>query len=82
MLPRTFYQIDVQDLGSNSEHGDADGHYGTSCTTVDLMHGANVRLLIPLGQDKENVIAMLRKAADLFQRSKYGQPDDDDGIPF
>jgi hypothetical protein len=83
---RTFFQIDVQDLavrGRNRPVPDEDRYHFTYGSTRDLMRGASVRILIPPGQSKEDVVTMLKKVVDGFQNFGYGEDHVNDiGIPF
>jgi hypothetical protein len=65
--PRLFTQYDGHNVGVGHQdpiiRPDAEGHSLTTGLTWELMHGADVRVLIPATTSKETAVALLRKIA-------------------
>ncbi|MGH8628678.1 MAG: hypothetical protein ACREYC_26560 [Gammaproteobacteria bacterium] len=86
---KTFFQIDVHDVGVNGGDDlmrpDKDGHCITWGKTRELMDGASVRVLIALGEDTKDVIAMLQKVVGnsrSFSPALSEAADSEELIPF
>jgi hypothetical protein len=86
--PKLFLQFDGFHRpggGDSVTHPDDEGHCFTYCDTWDLMHGADVRVMIPVGTSQATALALLRKivatvesAGEYFDRSRDGG----DELPF
>jgi hypothetical protein len=65
---------------------DFEGDFINPCRTVELMHGSNVRVLIPLGTHPKVAIRQLKKMAKLLQINPelmdYAKPDEKDTQTF
>ena len=92
--PKSFLQLDALiDLKPDSfTHPDKDGDVLMGGGTIELMHGASVRVLIPHDAKPKEAVRQLKKIAkwlnkdtDLFDLAKPIPKDPDepeDGIPF
>ncbi len=74
--PREFIQVDGWHRGNSHRHWtgnqwistDDDGHSMVRSHTVELMHGAHVRVLIQPDTSATETAALLRKIADWIER--------------
>lgn len=68
--PRRFFQFDAFADGDEIMGRDEDGQSVTGGDTFELMHGADVRVLIPANgtQPAPELSKMLRKVADWIDR--------------
>ncbi len=74
--PREFIQVDGWHSGKSHRHWtgynwistDDDGHSKVRSHTVELMHGAHVRVLIQPDTSATETAALLRKIADWIER--------------
>jgi hypothetical protein len=94
--PKHFLQIDgIFAAGRYDEQTpiDLEGDFLDACRTVELMHGSNVRVLIPQGTHPKVAIRQLKKMAKLLQTKpelmNYALPEvedtqayEDSDIPF
>ena len=81
---KEFVQIDGFLKGDEVMGMDADGHSVCGGITSELMHGSDVRILIPREHNRAQVIGLLRKALEaieggFMERIKTGL--DRDGRP-
>ena len=89
--PKHFLQLDAFYCAGPDDvmHPDAEGDSLTASGTVELMHGADVRVLIPHGADPKVAVRQLKKLAKWLQRNpdlfEAAQPEpglDENECPF
>jgi hypothetical protein len=66
--PKAFRQFDGWLNGDEVMGRDADGHAINAGMTWELMHGADVRILIPLNTPSADAVILLRKIIDWIER--------------
>src|SRR5262245_7742784 len=84
--PKSFVQIDGWRAGAwiGDSLKDKDGHAVTGGRTVELMRGADVRVLIDPSTTPAEATALLRKAAAWVEAgaiARLGDPTDDGELP-
>lgn len=93
--PKRFLQLDghyIPNGGDDGFHPDEDGDDYHASSTVELMEGATVRVLIPFDTDVMVAVRQLKKIAKWLKKRpeliEYARPDIepeqiiDDEIPF
>jgi hypothetical protein len=93
--PTAFYQFDGWHLGvghgDDVMHPDEEGDCLASGTTYELMHGADVRVLVKRGMAPEIAAQLLEKLTSWIRRDGFefheeqflsSGPPEDDEVPF
>ena len=85
--PKAFCQIDAFNTAPDYVmRPDADGDAIMGGSTIELMHGADVRVLIPLGADPKVARRQLKKIASWLKSNpgmlKAPEEDQEDDLPF